>query len=95
MLSIFFILSPCSGTIISGYSKTLIDNSLKTHLGKALIPYKKFKKIHMVEPGLLKGNFWLYLTFIICGQFVMSFHNCQAWIKVPNAKHRDFDQVAE
>ena len=57
ILSIFFISSPCSGTIISGYSKTLIDNSLKTHLGKALIPYKKFKIIHMVEPGLLKGNF--------------------------------------
>ena len=31
------------------YSKDLKDKSLKTQLGKAIIPYKKFKKMYTIE----------------------------------------------
>ena len=36
--SIYFLFSPCSGTVISGYSKTLTDKLLMTHLAKDIIP---------------------------------------------------------
>ena len=56
-MNIFFILRPCSGTVISGYSKTIKDNSLKSHLTKAIIPYKKFKKNYKVDTtGLFEGK---------------------------------------
>ena len=49
-----FYFSPCSGVVISGYSKimydkTLKDNSLKTQLGGAIIPYKKFKNMYTID----------------------------------------------
>ena len=35
--------------VISGYSKTLTDKSLIKNLAKAIIPYKKFKKMYKVD----------------------------------------------
>ena len=43
------LLSPCSGLVVSGYSKTQTDKSLNTKLDKALIPYKKLKKMYVVD----------------------------------------------
>ena len=57
-----FYFSPCSGLVISGYSKKLYsedlkDNLLKTQLGNAIIPYKKFKKMYTIDsPGNFKRN---------------------------------------
>ena len=51
-----FLFSPCSGTVISGYSKTLTDKLLMTHLAKDIIPYQKFKKMYKVDTsGDFKG----------------------------------------
>ena len=52
-VSVYFF-SPCSGLVISGYSKKMFskdlkDKSLKTKLGKAIIPYKKFKKMYKID----------------------------------------------
>ena len=53
----FFLFSPCSGTVISGYSKTLTDKSLITNLAKAIKPYRKFKKMYKVDAtGDFKGK---------------------------------------
>ena len=41
--------SPCSGMVISGYSKRITDDWLKTYFDKAIIPYKKFKKMYKVD----------------------------------------------
>ena len=46
---IFFPYSPCSGLVISGYSKTLTDKLLIKHLAKDIVPYKKFKKMYKVD----------------------------------------------
>ena len=49
--------SPCSGLVMSGYSKTLTDKWLKTYFDKAIIPYKKFKNMYKVdETGEFKGQ---------------------------------------
>ena len=55
--SISFLFSPCSGLVISGYSKTLTDTSLTTKLAKAIIPYKKFRKMYKVDTtGEFRGE---------------------------------------
>ena len=55
--AISFVFSPCSGIVISGYSKTLTDKSLLAHLTKAIIPYKKFKKMYKVDTtGEFRGK---------------------------------------
>ena len=49
--------SPCSGLVVSGYSKTLPDSSWKTYLAKTINPYKKFKKMYTVDTtGEFKGK---------------------------------------
>ena len=48
--------SPCSGVVISGYSKTSTEKSLITHLAKAIIPYKKFKKMYKVGSTEFRGK---------------------------------------
>ena len=49
---IFDIFSPCSGLIVSGFSKRPrgenIDK-LKTYLDQVINPYKKFKKMYVVD----------------------------------------------
>ena len=45
----YFLKSPCVGLVISGYSKTLPDESWVTYLAKAINPYKKFKKMYTVD----------------------------------------------
>ena len=53
----FLLLSPCSGIVISGYSKTLTDKSLIKNLANAIIPYTKFKKMYKVDTtGEFKGK---------------------------------------
>ena len=44
-----FLFSPCSGIVVSGYSKTLSDKSLMKDLTNIIIPYKKFKKMYKVD----------------------------------------------
>ena len=34
------------------FSKDLKDKSLKTQLGKAIIPYKKFKKMYTIDNSI-------------------------------------------
>ena len=44
--------SPCSGLVISGYSKgRLEDPSWHNYLTKAVDQYKKFKKMYNVDKG--------------------------------------------
>ena len=44
-----FIFSPCSGLVVSGYSKTEIDSKLLTKvLAEVSKPYKKFKKMYSI-----------------------------------------------
>ena len=47
--SIFILYSPCSGLVVSGYSKTQIDKSLNTYLAEVIEPYKNFKKMYIVD----------------------------------------------
>ena len=55
--SISFLFRPCSGLVISGYSKTLTDKSLITKLAKAITPYKKFRKMYKVDTtGEFRGE---------------------------------------
>ena len=51
------------------YSHTLIKKSLETEMGKAIIPYKKFKKIDKIDTKAeFKGKLELFtdnkLTFL-------------------------------
>ena len=49
--------SPCSGLVVSGYSKTQTDKSLETNMAPFLDPYKRFKKMFMVDiTGDFKGK---------------------------------------
>ena len=44
--------SPCSGLIVSGYSKSQQGEhieKLKTYLNQVIDPYKKFKKMYIVD----------------------------------------------
>ena len=44
--------SPCSGLIVSGYSKLPQGEhleKLKTYLNQVINPYKKFKKMYVVD----------------------------------------------
>ena len=44
--------------MVSGYSKTKTDESLISNIAQTLDPYKKFKKMYVVDStGELKGNF--------------------------------------
>ena len=43
--------------MISGYSKSLSDKSLITHLAKAIEPYEKFKKMYKVDSEGNIGKF--------------------------------------
>ena len=53
---IFFLFSPCSGLVLSGYSKTSTDKSLIQHLTRAMIPYKKFRKMYKVDSRKFQGK---------------------------------------
>ena len=56
MRHFIFLFSPCSGIIVSGYSKTSTDKSLITHLAKDIIAYQKFKQMYKVDTsGDFKG----------------------------------------
>ena len=44
-----FSLSPCSGLVVSGYSKTQNVKTLTTNLAQATDPYKKFKMMYTVD----------------------------------------------
>ena len=49
---IFDVFSPCSGLIVSGYSKLPQGEhieKLKTYLNQVINPYKKFKKMYVVD----------------------------------------------
>ena len=49
---IFDIFSPCSGLIVSGFSKRPRGENiekLKTYLDQVINPYKKFKKMYVVD----------------------------------------------
>ena len=50
----FKLFSPCSGLVISGYSKRIAEKWLNTDLAKAMIPYKKFKKMYTVDKSTPK-----------------------------------------
>ena len=51
-----FIFSPCSGLVVSGYSKTQTYESFNTSIAPALEPYKKYKKMFIVDnSGDFKG----------------------------------------
>ena len=43
-----FLFSPCSGLVVSGYSKTETDKSLNLFLAKVKKPYEKFKKMYTI-----------------------------------------------
>ena len=45
MANDYFRFSPCSGLVVSGYSKRLSDKSLETYMNLATMHYKKFKNI--------------------------------------------------
>ena len=54
LISLLF--SPCSGIVISGYSKTLTDKLLMKHLAKDIVAYQKYKKMYKVDTsGDFKG----------------------------------------
>ena len=60
-LSYCFLFSSCSGLVVSGYSKTQIDQSLKTNMAHYIEPYKKFKMMYTVDAtGDFKGRFAHY-----------------------------------
>merc|ERR1711860_404923 len=44
-----FCLRPCSGLVVSGYSKRQIDKSLGTLMPATVHQYKKFKKMYTVD----------------------------------------------
>ena len=44
-----FLFSPCSGLVVSGYSKTETDKSLNLFLAKVNKPYEKFKKMYTIN----------------------------------------------
>ena len=53
----FLLFSPCSGLVVSGYSKTQTDKSLITNIAQAIEPYEKFKKMYIVDTtGEFEGN---------------------------------------
>ena len=52
-----FTFRPCSGLVVSGYSKTVLDSKLLTKvLDVVSKPYKKFKKMYSV-PSDYKNEF--------------------------------------
>ena len=53
-----FVFSLCSGLVVSGYSKTQTDESFNTFIGPALDPYRKYKKMYIVDnSGDFKGRY--------------------------------------
>ena len=61
------LLSPCSGLVVSGYSKTQTEKSLETKLDKVRDRYKKLKMMYVVDAsGEFRGTFKsLHLHLII------------------------------
>ena len=51
MNEVFLFLSPCSGLVVSGYSRrsTLPDMSWNKNLQGAIFQYKNFKKMYIVD----------------------------------------------
>ena len=56
IIHLIFTLSPCSGIVISGYSKTSTEKSFINNLAKAIKPYKNFKKMYKVDTRELGGK---------------------------------------
>ena len=59
------IFSPCSGLVVSGYSRQKNVEFFDTTLTKAIGPYKKFKKMYFVDRNNeefkgLRGNSILF-----------------------------------
>ena len=49
--------SPCSGLVVSGYSKGPTDESWMNYFSQSIEPYKKFRKMYTVDKtGAFKGN---------------------------------------
>ena len=58
--SIFFLPSPCSGLVVSGYSKTPTDILINKNIAEVIEPYKKFKRMFKVDTsGDFKGT-WVH-----------------------------------
>ena len=58
MANDYFRFSPCSGLVVSGYSKRQSDKSLESYMNLASEQYKKFKK-------LIKGKINKTFSFLI------------------------------
>ena len=57
MFGICLLFSPCSGLVVSGYSKTEFAKSMYTNIAQVIKPYKKFKRMYKVDTsGDFKGN---------------------------------------
>ena len=50
-IAINFIFSPCSGLVVSGYSKRQSDKSFETYMNLASEQYKNYKNIIKGETG--------------------------------------------
>ena len=65
---ISWIFSPCSGLVVSGYSKSQTVNSLNTLSIEVIDSYKNFKKMYIVDAsGEFKGKhefIIFYLNFL-------------------------------
>ena len=67
-IKLFF--SPCSGLVVSGYSKTEIDKTLNFFLAKVSKSYEKFKKMYTIDNDPYKefiGNIFLNIKTFING----------------------------
>ena len=52
-----FLFSPCSGVVVSGFSKTPTDKTLNTNIAEVIEPYKNFKRMYKVDTsGAFKGK---------------------------------------
>ena len=48
--------SPCSGLVVTGYSKGMTDKLWKEYFLQSIEPYKKFRKMYTVDKtGVFKG----------------------------------------
>ena len=61
--------SPCSGLVVSGYSRQKTVELFNTHLTQAMNPYEKFKKMYIVDRTTeeFKGLNWeshIFFTLI-------------------------------
>ena len=51
---ILFIFSPCSGLIVTSFTKYAPDDSFETNMLKAIEQYKSFKKMYIVDNSAAK-----------------------------------------